>query len=166
MTMDAILATITAGRQARIQLKIESDKYIKHQNDWCMRDQLLPLTQYLPNGSIQWLLVKPWTSSIGWCGQYCSGALPRPSKMASKVGAWYCCCFVCCCPGSGWGNTERVVAWWRHPEASGVALDMSHQHDVLCIAPAHLQDLQNGLQWRYILMSLSIFSSTITVAKC
>jgi hypothetical protein len=32
--------------------------------------------------------------------------------------------FVCCCPGSSWGNTEQVVAQWRHPVASGVALDM------------------------------------------
>ncbi len=30
----------------------------------------------LPNASIQWLLVKPRTSSLGQCMQYCTGALP------------------------------------------------------------------------------------------
>ncbi len=30
-------------------------------------------------------------------------------KMASKVGAFFHCCFVCCCYGSRRGNMERVV---------------------------------------------------------
>ncbi len=29
--------------------------------------------QYLPNGSVQWLLPEPWTSSIGKCAQYHTG---------------------------------------------------------------------------------------------
>ena len=33
---------------------------------------------------------------------------------------------VCCRPGGRRGNTERVVARWRRPVASGVALDMLH----------------------------------------
>jgi hypothetical protein len=45
-------------------------------------------------------------------------------EMARKVGVFLHRCFVCCCPGGCWGNTEQVVAQWRHPEASGVALDM------------------------------------------
>jgi len=36
-------------------------------------------------------------------------------------------CFVCCRPGGRRGDTERVVARWRRPVASGVALDMLHQ---------------------------------------
>ncbi len=35
-------------------------------------------------------------------------------------------CFVCFCSGSCRGNTEQVVAQWRHPVTSGVALDMLH----------------------------------------
>jgi len=35
--------------------------------------------------------------------------------------------FVCCCPGGRRGNTERVVTQWRHPVASGEALDMLHR---------------------------------------
>jgi len=35
-------------------------------------------------------------------------------------------CFVCCRPGGPQGDTERVVAQWRHPVASNVALDMLH----------------------------------------
>ena len=37
------------------------------------------------------------------------------------------CCFVCCCPGGRQSNTERVVARWRRPVVSGVAMDMLHR---------------------------------------
>jgi hypothetical protein len=47
-------------------------------------------------------------------------------KMASFLGTFFCRCFVCCCPGGRWGNMERVVARWRRPVASRVALDMLH----------------------------------------
>ncbi len=47
-------------------------------------------------------------------------------KMASKVGACFHHCFVCCRSSGCWGNTERVVAQWWHPVASRVALDMLH----------------------------------------
>ncbi len=47
-------------------------------------------------------------------------------KMASKVGVCFCSCFVCCFPGRRWGDTEQVVARWRRPVASGVALNMPH----------------------------------------
>ena len=49
-------------------------------------------------------------------------------KMASRVGALFHHCFVQCCPSTSscQGNTERVVAFWRHAEASGVAVDMLH----------------------------------------
>jgi hypothetical protein len=36
-------------------------------------------------------------------------------------------CFVFCRPGGRQGNMERVVARWRRPVASGVALDMLHR---------------------------------------
>ena len=48
------------------------------------------------------------------------------NKMACKNGSFFCCCFVCCCPVGHWGNTEQVVAQWRHPVAFGVAQDMPH----------------------------------------
>jgi hypothetical protein len=47
-------------------------------------------------------------------------------KMASFLGVFVDCYLFACCPGGRWGNTERVVARWRHPVASGVALDMLH----------------------------------------
>jgi hypothetical protein len=37
--------------------------------------------------------------------------------------------------------------------------------DAACIATAHHHGHQNGQQWRNILMSLLILSSTITIAK-
>jgi hypothetical protein len=47
-------------------------------------------------------------------------------KTASKVGSFFCCRVVCCCPGGRWGDMEQVVAQWRHPVTSRVALDMLH----------------------------------------
>jgi hypothetical protein len=47
-------------------------------------------------------------------------------KTASFLGVFVDCCLFACCPGSCWGNMERVVARCRHPVASGVALDMLH----------------------------------------
>jgi hypothetical protein len=38
-----------------------------------------------PNGGIQWLLVKPWTSSIGQCARYCTAALQWPSKQPALL---------------------------------------------------------------------------------
>jgi hypothetical protein len=47
-------------------------------------------------------------------------------KMASFVGVFVDCCLFACCPVGHWGNMEQGVAQWRHPVASGVALDMPH----------------------------------------
>jgi hypothetical protein len=47
-------------------------------------------------------------------------------KMASKVGVFVDCCLFACCPGGHRGNTEQVVAQWRRPVVSKVALDMPH----------------------------------------
>jgi hypothetical protein len=46
--------------------------------------------------------------------------------MVRKIGAFFHRCFVCCCPG-GCQDMEQVVAQWRQPVASNVALDMLHQ---------------------------------------
>jgi hypothetical protein len=45
--------------------------------------------QYLPNGGVQWLLPKPWTSSIGRCALYCTGAPPQPSKWPAKLAHFF-----------------------------------------------------------------------------
>jgi hypothetical protein len=42
------------------------------------------LRENSPDGGIQWLLVKPWTSSIGRCTQYHTGAPPRQSNWPAK----------------------------------------------------------------------------------
>jgi hypothetical protein len=47
-------------------------------------------------------------------------------KMASKVGTYVPLLLVDCCPGGRRGNTERVVARWQYPVASGKALVMLH----------------------------------------
>ncbi len=47
-------------------------------------------------------------------------------KTASKVGLFVHHCLFAYCPGGRWCDTEQVVAQWRCPVASGVALDMLH----------------------------------------
>jgi hypothetical protein len=47
-------------------------------------------------------------------------------KTASKVDEFVHRCLFACCPGSCWGDTEQVVARWRRPVASKLALDMPH----------------------------------------
>ncbi len=47
-------------------------------------------------------------------------------ETASKVGVLFDCCFVDCCPGGRWGDTEQVGARCRHPVAYRVARNMPH----------------------------------------
>ncbi len=42
-------------------------------------------SKYLPNGSVQWLLVKHWTPSIKQCMRHCTGASSQPSKQDTIV---------------------------------------------------------------------------------
>ncbi len=48
-------------------------------------------------------------------------------KTATFLGVLVDCCLFACCPGGRWGDTERVVARWRLPGASSVALDLLHR---------------------------------------
>ena len=45
-------------------------------------------------------------------------------NMATFLGVFVDCCLFACCPGGRWGDTELVVAQWRRPGASSVALDL------------------------------------------
>ena len=47
-------------------------------------------------------------------------------KMARKVGVFIHPCVVDCCIGIHGSDTERVVARWRRPVASNMALDIIH----------------------------------------
>jgi hypothetical protein len=70
-------------------------------------------TQYLPNGGVQWLLVR-----------YCNWRTAAAMNMATFLGVFVDCCLFACCPGGRWGKTEQVVARWRLLGASSVALDL------------------------------------------
>jgi hypothetical protein len=48
-------------------------------------------------------------------------------NMATFLGVFVDCCLFACCSGGPWSNTEQVVALWRSPVASKVALDMPHR---------------------------------------
>ncbi len=97
---------------------------------------LFYLIDYLPDGSVQWLLGKPCTSSIKQCAWYCTSAPRRPSERPSKK-VYFSSSLFCLHP-------------WRPPEQYGVSSHLmaasrgfwhSHEHvaldDVLRIAPAH-----------------------------
>jgi hypothetical protein len=47
-------------------------------------------------------------------------------KMTNFLCVFVDCCLLACCPDGHRGNTEQVLARWRRPEASSVALDMLH----------------------------------------
>ncbi len=67
-------------------------------------------------------------------------------KTASFLGVFDDCCLFACCPGSCWGNMERVVAQCWRPVASGVALDMLNwaMHFVLHQQIAMAIEMANG----------------------
>jgi hypothetical protein len=48
-------------------------------------------------------------------------------NMATFLGVFVDCCLFACCPGGRWGNTDQVVARWRLPGSSSVALDLLHR---------------------------------------
>ncbi len=87
-------------------------------------------------------------------------------KMASKVYPIFCHRFVCCCPGSRWGDTEWVVArWQQRPVASGGSPGHSASGNAVCIAPMHSHGHQKGLQLRCICFSPPHFLLTVIIAK-
>jgi hypothetical protein len=63
-------------------------------------------------------------------------------KTATFSGVFVDCCLFACCPGSRWGDTERVVAQWRLPGASSVALDLLH----LAMPPSLLQRIRMAIK--------------------
>jgi hypothetical protein len=86
-------------------------------------------------------------------------------KTATFLGVFVDCCLFVCCPGGCWGDTERVVAQWRLPGASSVALDLLHRGMPRSSLQRVRMAIKNGLRQRHIWSSLLILSSTITVAK-
>jgi hypothetical protein len=48
-------------------------------------------------------------------------------NMATFLGVFVDCNLFACCPGGRWGDMEQVVAQWRLPVTSSVALNLLHQ---------------------------------------
>jgi hypothetical protein len=92
-----------------------------------MRDRLHLLAAILA----QWWHPVAFTKALDLLHQAMRAVLYRRTavaiQMASKVYVFVDWCLFACCPGGRRGNTEQVVAQWRCPVASGVALDMPHQ---------------------------------------
>ena len=88
-------------------------------SDWCLLEQVLAQME-----AFSGFYDSPVPPSLGnVCGLV-------PGQQSQYI---LHCCFVCCCPGNHWDNMEQVVAWWWHPVASRIALDMLHwvMHSIL-----------------------------------
>jgi hypothetical protein len=118
--MSSLLKTRALVSTRDLFLQVRMKNLVK--TSVCVSDGFY-LPQYLPDGGVQWLLVKSGPPPSGDARGY---VIAMAIKMASFVGVFVDCCWFSCCPGGRWGNTERVVAQWWHPVASGVALDMPH----------------------------------------
>ncbi len=81
----------------------------KTQKNWRMHDQFQLLAAILA----WWQCPVASTKALGLLHCAMHAALYRHTaaaiEMASKVGPFFHRCFVCCCPGSPWDNTEQVV---------------------------------------------------------
>ncbi len=119
--------------------------------------------QYLPDGGIQWLLVKPWTSSVGRCMRYCTSAPPRPSKWPPVL-VHLLIVVVCLLP---WWPPGQYGAS-SHPMAASRGFRCSPGYaasdDAVCIAPAHCHGYHNGGQQRYICLPPPHFLFAVIVA--
>jgi hypothetical protein len=98
----------------------------KHQNNWrsyvpFMLPDTILAQWWRPVASSEALDLLHWAMCA-----FTYRRIAMAIKTASKVGVFVHHCLFACCPGGCWGNTEQVVAQWRHPVASGVALDMLH----------------------------------------
>ncbi len=71
---------------------------------------------------IQWLVVKPRDLLHRAMRTVTYRCIAMAIKTASRAGVFFHRCLFDCCPGSRWGDTERVVARWRLPGASSVWL--------------------------------------------
>ncbi len=137
-----LLKTGAFASTGNLFLQVDNERT---QKNWHMHDQLLLLAAILD----QWQRSVASSEALDllyWAMHGVSyRCIAMAIKMASNVGVCVCHHFVCCCPGNLWGNTEQVVTWWRHPVASGVALDMPLQampsvllqHFCMAIKKAH-----------------------------
>jgi hypothetical protein len=60
----------------------------------------------------QWRRPEASTKALDFLHWAMCMVLYRCTTVASKLGAFFFCCFIYGCPGSRWGNTEHVVAQW------------------------------------------------------
>jgi hypothetical protein len=106
--------------------------------------------QYLPNGGAQWLLPKPWTSSIGQCMWYCTGAPAQRHGHQNGQQSWSIfssvfCLMSPCWPPRQYGESSR-------PMVVSIGFRGSHGQaalgDAVCITPMCSYGRRNCLQWR------------------
>jgi len=68
--------------------------------------------KHFPNGGIQWLSVKPWTCSIGWCAPHHTTALPWQSKLPA-IHLHFCHRRFHCCPQQKLNNIVLINSNWN-----------------------------------------------------
>ncbi len=96
------------------------DDEIVAMSGFILLDMILAQWQH-PVASSKALDLLHWAmcTELYWC-------TAAAMNTATFLGVFVDCCLFTCCPGGRWGNTEKVVAQWRLPEASSVALDLLH----------------------------------------
>ncbi len=142
-------------------LRVYDEKTKK--NGICMTN-FIYRPQYLPNGGVQWLLPKLWTSSIKQCTQYCTGALLGHLKgHLPRCICWLL--FFCLLPL--WPPGGYVAS--SCPMAVSRGFQCSPGHAALgntsSLAPTCPHGHWNGPWQSNILMPSLILSLTITIAK-
>ncbi len=120
-------------------------------------------SKHSPNGGIQWLLVKPWTISIGGCAQWrtppsgdaCSD-LPVHCHGHKIVQQSRCIFTLLFCLLLPWRPLRQYWASSCQMAASS-GFQYSPWHAASGIAPAHSHGYQNDLRRRHICLSSLIF---------
>ncbi len=96
--------------------------------------------------------------------QYCTGALPQPSKWPAKLVHYFLVILIAVALAATgeYGGSSCPMA-----VSSGFRSSPGHAAlgNTICIAPAHRRGHQNGRRMRYICSSLPNFSLTLFVAK-
>ena len=113
-------------------------------------------SKYLPNGIVKWLLVKPWTSSIGRCEHYCTTALWWPSN--NQQSGWSfssLCCWLL--PWGLLGQDGGSSCLMAASRGFWCSTGHTASANVLHIASMHLHGHCKSLRWRYICSLLPPF---------
>ncbi len=127
----------------------------KHKNTFVAMFLLCYRQQYLPDGGVQWLLVKPWTSPVHLRGR----------QNGQQSWSIFLLSFFLILPWQPLGQYRVSSCPMAVSSGSRGSPWHAPSGDVLCIALPQCHGHQNGWRMRYILWLLPTFFLTPVVAK-